>query len=503
VTPDWKTRLTYIATAIAAVLIGYLITDEQWILLALAGVGLAGAALAARAPRGLPRAIFAVLIFGYILGNRGFAQLSPARSIPLFPAELALAAGSALLIMRATAEKRLPFFTDRLNFALLVWIGLACARIGFDVHTFGLEAIRDFAMVYYAGFFFLAQYLFTKEAEPSRWLHRCLLVATALLLPMYILFDRFPDFFASRLTFRDVPLIFYKGDLVGTNLTIGGLVWFIYYEQNRNRWWALALSLALVVAMLTTNNRSSALALLVGASWLAVGGRWRLLRTLAIGGVLGGAALFFWYAFQGRPLNQTPLQSLYEEASSLIDPTGKRNYAGAGSYAKGDNNRFRVVWWETVINDTWEHSPYIGLGFGYDLAEKFLKVYYPDSGDDFRARSPHSILVTTFARMGILGLLSFLIFLATLLFPTRWAMRGELVDAVPWVTAWAILTSACFGVVLEGPMGAVLFWTALGIGCAARRADDRERIHSNSRDPRALNSPHLSSESSSKNLSAF
>jgi len=467
-TPDWKTRLIYGGTALAAIVIGYLITDEQWILLALALVALAGAALAAWAPRGLPRAIFAVLIFGYILGNRGFAQLSPSRSIPLFPAEIALAAGGVLLLMRATAGKRLPFFADRLNFALLVWIGLACARIGFDVHRFGLEAIRDFAMVYYAGFFFLAQYVFAKEPEPNRWLHRCLLVATALLLPMYILFDRFPDFFASRLTFRDVPLIFYKGDLVGTNLTIGGLVWFIFYEQNRNRWWALVLSLALIVAMLTTNNRSSALALLVGASWLAVGGRWRMLRTLAVTGVLGGIALFFWYAFQGRPLNQTPLQSLYEEASSLIDPTGQRSYAGAGSYSKGDNNRFRVVWWETVIHQTVDHNPYIGVGFGYDLAEEFLKVYYPDSSDDFRARSPHSILVTTFARMGALGLLSFVAFLITLIFPTRQAMRGELVEAVPWVTAWAILTSSCFGVVLEGPMGAVLFWSAVGIGCAAR-----------------------------------
>ena len=47
-------------------------------------------------------------------------------------------------------------------------------------------------------------------------------------------------------------------------------------------------------------------------------------------------------------------------------------------------------------------------------------------------------------------------------------MRGDWVDTVPWLTAWAILTSSCFGVVLEGPMGAVLFWTAVGIGCAAK-----------------------------------
>jgi hypothetical protein len=36
-----------------------------------------------------------------------------------------------------------------------------------------------------------------------------------------------------------------------------------------------------------------------------------------------------------------------------------------------------------------------------------------------------------------------------------------------WCAAWVILVSACFGVVLEGPMGAVVFWTILGLASAA------------------------------------
>ena len=31
-----------------------------------------------------------------------------------------------------------------------------------------------------------------------------------------------------------------------------------------------------------------------------------------------------------------------------------------------------------------------------------------------------------------------------------------------WIGAWVVFVSACFGVVLEGPMGAVLFWVMLG-----------------------------------------
>jgi hypothetical protein len=37
---------------------------------------------------------------------------------------------------------------------------------------------------------------------------------------------------------------------------------------------------------------------------------------------------------------------------------------------------------------------------------------------------------------------------------------------------WVILVSACFGVVLEGPMGAVVFWTLLGLANAALPVED-------------------------------
>ena len=42
--------------------------------------------------------------------------------------------------------------------------------------------------------------------------------------------------------------------------------------------------------------------------------------------------------------------------------------------------------------------------------------------------------------------------------------RGE-----AWCYVWAIFTSACFGVVLEGPMGAVVFWILLGAAAARGR----------------------------------
>src|SRR5690606_32271063 len=67
------------------------------------------------------------------------------------------------------------------------------------------------------------------------------------------------------------------------------------------------------------------------------------------------------------------------------------------------------------------------------------------------------------ARMGAIGLLLFLVCIALIAVRTWRAIRVSADDAGPWCVVWAMLTSACLGVVLEGPMGAVVFWTVLGV----------------------------------------
>jgi len=74
--------------------------------------------------------------------------------------------------------------------------------------------------------------------------------------------------------------------------------------------------------------------------------------------------------------------------------------------------------------------------------------------------------------MGIAGLVAFAGIVAAMAAATwRLVQRARSDDAalVPlgwWSVAWVMFTSGCFGVVLEGPMGAVVFWTALGMANA-------------------------------------
>jgi hypothetical protein len=468
--PSAKERVVYVGAALVAITVGIWIAQGSWLGAAMLGGFLVFAALAYFAPNGTHIAVLAVLVWGYILGNRGFAQLSPTRGLPLFPAEAGLAISGLLLLAQCCVTRRIPLLKDGLNLILVIWILCGAARIGLDIKNHGFAAVRDFAMVYYAVFFFIAQSTLTVLPDPSRWLHRTILMASALLLPMYFLFSYFPEFFTDTLTFRGVPLIFYKGDLMGTFLAVGSLAWYVFYEERPSRIWALLMCLALAGSVVTTDNRASLLALVVSAFWLGLGGRWRFLQILALSGVAGILVIVLWAKFENRRIADTPLQGLYEKALSLTDFTGSRTYSGQGALPKGDNNRFRVVWWATVIEDTVKTNPYVGVGFGYDLADQFLKNYYPTNTDEFTARSPHSIFVTIFARMGAVGLIAFLIFVVCMAHGTREAVRLRSSPhlAFPWCTSWALLTAACFGVVLEGPMGAVVFWIALGAGSAER-----------------------------------
>ena len=49
---------------------------------------------------------------------------------------------------------------------------------------------------------------------------------------------------------------------------------------------------------------------------------------------------------------------------------------------------------------------------------------------------------------------------------------------VYWCMVWGIFGSACFGVVLEGPMGAIVFWTLLGMANALTYQDSSKKVPS-------------------------
>jgi O-antigen ligase len=92
-----------------------------------------------------------------------------------------------------------------------------------------------------------------------------------------------------------------------------------------------------------------------------------------------------------------------------------------------------------------------------------VREYYPESSEEFAVRSPHNVLITVFARMGAVGLSVLFAVMGVVGVRTLRAVRSGPREAAPWCAVWIMFVSACFGVVLEGPMGAVIFWTVLGL----------------------------------------
>jgi O-antigen ligase len=464
--PGWRTRLFATAGAVLAVALGVQIAHEAMFWPAVCAAALATLIVISIQPYSLTTLLLAGAFIGYIVGNRGFAQISAAGGFPILPGEFVLLVGGAILVVQCAWRRELPVSRDAVNITLLIWMAVGTSRLFFCVREHGFTALRDYAVVYYGLFFFLAQYV-ARDPAAARLLQRSVLLACAALLVVHPLFSQFQEFFVSTLAIRGFPLIYFKDDLAGNFMAMGSLLFFVRFEEKRRLVW-LVLSLALAGLMLLTNSRSSMVGLAVGALWLGLSGRWRFAATLAAAAVVTAVILVFLAEIQGESWRQTPLHRVYERVMSIADPLGQRVYQTEDAF-KGDNNVFRMVWWRAAIEETIDTNPWFGLGFGHDLAGRFVRQYLPEATEDFTARSPHNVLVTIFARMGIVGFASFLALISAIALRTWRALRDPdiaFTSGAWWAATWVILVCACFGVVLEGPMGAVVFWTLLGLASA-------------------------------------
>ena len=468
--PVWRTRIAALVATVAALWLGFSVANQELGWPSVIVGALAALVISVMQPLPLDTLLLGGAVIGYIAGNRGFAQISLARNIPLLPAEFVILTAGAVMIGRCIHQRVLPIRRDLLNGLILLWVAVSTVRLYSDVRTFGVMALRDYAMVYYAVFFFLGQHA-ADSPITRRFLLGCVIFACLALGVVFPFFIRYPDFFLGTLTFRNTPLIYYKGDLAGTFLAVGSILFYLRFETRRSWVW-LAVSLALAGGTLLTDNRASMLGLIAGSFLMLCARRWRMAAWQALAGVVGAVAILLFAYVREESWHKTPLYGVYERAVSIADPFGSRTYSARDAADKGDNNMFRMMWWRTVYDDTIAHAPITGLGYGYDLAAQFVQEYYPDAGDDFLARSPHNVLLTVFARTGLIGLIPLLAVIALMVIKTVRHCRADPNAGGPWLACCAIFVSACFGVVLEGPMGAVVFWTLLGVANRAGTADE-------------------------------
>lgn len=413
--------------------------------------------------------VAAFLILGYLIGNRGFAQLSPTAGLPLLMGELGLASTIGLLILRIPIKKELPFSLNTLGLVIFIWIALSALHLVTDLREWRFYAIRDFAIVYYAFFFFVGQFIAT-HAKATRVMLITLglaFIGMGIIFPIYRLNS---SFFLDNIQLRGTPIIFYKADLVGVYGCAMVLFFFYYYIKKKNAFLLIPAVVGLGL-MFFTLSRAAMVGLALACVMLIYIRLKSFLLFIFLSAIAGSLALFTYYKVNEVPLVETKLYGFYEHAVSMVDFHGTGTYSSPSSKDTGDNTRFRTVWWQTMLEKTLEEKPLFGFGFGYNLSNPFIERYYATASPDSTShtRSPHNYALTIFARTGIFGFSIFLLLL------TLWAQqtlkllhetRRTKVYSYPLILqiiCWAIFVAACFQVILEGPMGAVPFWLMLGL----------------------------------------
>lgn len=478
--PQLRNFLVGLAASALSIWIGISIAQEDYLVAALAaGFSLWIILSWTRGP--LAEAwLMAFLVGGFVIGNRGFAQVNPVPGLPVFFSELGLGFALFLVILRSSLQRELPIRKDWLNALLLLWLGLGAGRLMSDVRSHGFMALRDSAMVYYALYFFAAQNL-AAHLPSRRLLHRAITITFGLLPVFGLLSIASPAFFLSHFIVGGVPLIFFKGDLLASFLFTGFIILLPTTSGDwKGDWWRWLTAIASLVLGLSLLSRASMVGLFLALGWLVLAGRTRPLRAFAA--VCGAGLLLITLVslFQKEDFTQTKAYAIYEAVASIADLSGTGKYHSEQSSNKGDNNQFRLVWWKNIAEETLTTSPVLGLGFGADLSRGFLREYYPTNEMEWTTRSPHNIFVTTLGRLGLVGVaVLFSIYWVqgriTLKLARRARQDPALQDTMTLQAAlWIVMVSACFGVVLEGPMGAIPFWIMLGLAHSDAHAQEPE-----------------------------
>ncbi len=406
-------------------------------------------------------AVLNLLLVGYLIGNRGFADVTFAR--PFFPGEIGLVIIATAIIFRSVLTRERIDFSGTLARLIVVFCALGAMRLYLDYSTYEIDAIRDAAIVYYAAYFFFGRQIAIRP-EALRIMEKCLQVSFLALVPISIAQRLAPDLLQSN---GYMTVIFQKDDLLTTFDAIA--VFILYTRPNfyRWKWLRTAMIFFFIIYVVNGITRASLLALIIGSIPLLVAGYrkflWYPVLAFAIGmTALAGLAV----TYQGS--RTTDVSVVIEKFISMVDVTGTRSYESDYGGLKASNNEFRRTLWQSFFDDTNQVAPLFGRGFGYDFLARYSDVYR--FGEYKGTRAAHNYYVSLYGRMGIIGSIVFLGITWQIIVSGLRAARAvrqgwlPLADLGYWCAAWGILVSAVFGVVLEGPVGAIVFWSFLGVG---------------------------------------
>ncbi|MCC7350110.1 MAG: O-antigen ligase family protein [Phycisphaerales bacterium] len=404
-----------------------------------------------------------IVLCGYAMAGRGFAYIGVP---PLFIGEFTLMLGLVALVVSANVGR---IMGSGLIWLIVVFMGWGAMRTIPYIHEYGIDALRDGMTWGYASYAIIVAALIA--AHPERLLvlmarYRKFVWIVLLLGPIFWLIARFAKPVMPLWPWANVELIEVKGGDYAVHL--GGVYAYLVSVGRLSNPWVPLIFLPIGLAMNVTGRAAMLSFILCAAVATALRPLTRFMVKLPI--VILLLVAFGWgldaHLKAGPEVTrEISVTQLFKTLDSILP--GNRHHD------LDSTKEWRLDWWDKIVKYT-IHGPYFwtGKGFGVNLAnDDGFQVFADES-----LRSPHSAHLSILARTGVPGLSIWIAlhaawiltmfnayFSARKLGHKRWCGIFAFIMAY-WI---AFIINASFDVYLEGPMGAIWFWSLVGFGIGA------------------------------------
>jgi O-antigen ligase len=415
------------------------------------------------------------LLAGYMLFDKAFAYVH-LPGTPLYVGEMVLLIG-ALGSLTATGYLRVVVRDDPMLALLAGFFLWGFIRFLPGLRSYGIYAVRDFALVYYCMFAFFI----TATLERSPEILERLIIQLNRFVPWLLLWLPFALFLAGSKTsgpdlpFTMIPITTHKaGDAAIAAVVALGSLWLFpggRSARSRGLWSILAL---LVIAIVGTQNRGGLLCAVVG---IAVGlaffrDRMRLVvRAVACVVLIAAVGALFSLQISGTTSSLGRTFSVSQLFANVASIGGSQTAGSLNGTVQG-----RLTLWSQVLDKQMSDDRLVyGYGFGTNLA--YLAGGTTASGNlnSDPLRSPHNSHLDVLARMGVIGISLWIALWAGWFYRLvrgcrRLAQRGlyvrRRVAVLCLMVVSGTLLSSFFDPQLEGAQAAALLWIAFGVGLA-------------------------------------
>jgi hypothetical protein len=409
----------------------------------------------------------AFVLAGYAFMGKGFAS---AGFPPLYVGEMAYLSGVVMLLRSRCIIASLASLPSVLLAANMAWVLLRTLPF---MKAYGVDALRDSAVIMYGGFAFIIVALLLDDCRRIETIvayYSRLAAAFVPAIPFLFAISEYLHEYIPDLLGVNAPFLEIRSGEAAVHLA-GASVFALagFYRIG----WRSILAICAAMVMAASHGRGAMFAfsvpvilaaIFVGKTF-AVARTVVLVSTVAFVAMIVGSSIREYHSPTSAAERSVGPQQIVDNLISTFSDSGNEEAEATKAW--------RLEWWNIIVTDTVFGSNFwTGRGFGLNLADAD-GFQVGDQPDRPALRSPHSVHMTILARAGVPGLALWFAFLLSwfgMMF--RCLRAAQRSGQVEWSRLFlfigcyvlSIIIDASFDVAIEGPMIGIWFWCLVGFG---------------------------------------